>query len=339
MAGKNGLLDNDFDDDEDEELRQPTFPGGKDEDPGDGTVDIEIKDDTPEADKDRWHADKVPTDGDGGEEDEATRYSKRVKDRIGKETARFHAERRAKEDRERQLNEAVVLAQRLISENNQLKGLIENGEKVFIDEHNQRLSSQINAAKAAIREAHEAGDINGQIAAQENMSKLTAQLDRISVHRPQALPRMDDKMEIGRIVQQPQQQQVQPEPAAIEWQDKNRWFGRDDVMTSFAMVLHKHMTEREGILPTDGKPYWERLDTEMRKRFPERFQNGSAPRRSDTVVAPVSRSSGGGQRRVVTLTESQVSLARRIGLTPQQYAEQLAAEQTNGQKEWTHGRK
>lgn len=338
MPGKNSMLDNDFEDDDDD-LLQPSFGDPKDDEPEGSTVQVEIKDDTPEEDRDRWNADDVPTDK-GDEEDEAAKYSRRVKERIAKETAKVHAERRAKEDRERQLTEAVQLAQRLINENNQLKGLIENGEKVFMTEHQQRLESQINAAKAAYREAHEAGDVNGQIAAQENLAKLAAQQDRISVHRAQPIPRMDEKVELGRIVQQPQQQQVQAEPEALAWREKNKWFQRDEVMTAYAMALHKQITEREGILPSDGKTYWDRLDHDLRKRFPERFQQNAAPRRTDNVVAPVSRSSGGGAaRKTVTLTESQVNVARRLGLTPQQYAEQLVAEQSAGTKEWTHGRK
>lgn len=337
------MLDQDFEDDD-------LFGGGvkksepefKDDDqPSDKLdVEIEIKDDTPEGDKDKWNADELPT-KEGEEEDEATKYSRRVKERIAKETAKVHAERRAKEDRERQLNEAATYMQRLIRENNELKGLIENGEKVLVSEHQGRLESQLNAAKAAMREAHEAGDINGQIAAQENLAKITAQIDRLSVHRVNPIQRLDEK-EVERFKPAPVQHQNQPEAEAVAWQEKNKWFMRDDMMTSHALAYHNHLANAEGITPQDGDKYWGRIDKEMRARFPERFQNeGTTPRRTDTVVASPSRASGNGAgkpTRKVTLTETQVRLARRLGLTPQEYAEQVVAESSQQEKEWVHGR-
>lgn len=341
MAGRNNnsMLDNDFDEfEDDKELvfgdDDKVVEPKKKEEPEEVVVDI--VDDTPDEDRGKWTADNLSTDDDA--DDEREKYSKRVKERIAKETAKVHAERRAKEDRERQLNEAIAFSRKIMEENNQLKGLIENGEKVLVSESSGRLEGQIAAAKSAYREAMEAGDVNGQLAAQENLAKAIAERDRLSTHRPQTLPRMDDK-ELSRFTAPaPQQQQVAPDQTALAWQEKNKWFGRDEAMTAFAMGLHSQLVNREGILPSDGDQYWGRLDREMRKRFPERLNpNGSAQaRRSDIVVAPASRSNGGGNTRKVTLTESQARLARRLGLTLEQYASQVAAE--NGQKEWTHGK-
>lgn len=333
MAGKkNSLIDNDFEEDDDD-LLSPEFG---DDDEGPKGLQVEIQDDTPEADRDKWNADKTPTDVTAEEESEAEKYSKRVKARLNKETARWHAERRAKEDRERQLTEAVRLAERLMNENNNLKGYIENGEQVFMTEHQTRVESQITAAKLALREAHEAGDINGQIAAQENLARLAAIRERAASHIPQRLAR-NDGHELNTLVQ-PVQQTPQPEPEALDWQKKNKWFGRDEAMTAYAMGLHQQLVSREGILPSDGKEYWNRLDQDLHKRFPEKFQNnGGGARRSDVVVATGGRSSGAvGPRRTVTLTESQANLARRLGLTPQQYAEQLVAEHGNSTGEFIH---
>ncbi len=111
-------------------------------------------------------------------------------------------------------------------------------------------------------------------------------------------------------------------------------------MTAYAMGLHQQLVNRDGILPSDGDEYWKRLDSDLRKRFPERFTTErTAPRRTDTVVAPASRSASGKTTRTVTITESQARLARALGLTAQQYAEQLVAEGNGSNKEWTHGRK
>lgn len=339
MAGRNNsLIDGEFEDEDD--FGKDTSFGSEDtfvepeKKVDEKDIVVDIVDDTPEGDRGKWSADNLSTDEDG--ETEQEKYSKRVKDRIAKETAKVHAERRAKEDRERQLNEAITFSKRILEENNQLKGLIENGEKVLVSESSGRLEGQIAAAKAAYREAHEAGDVNGQLAAQESLAKAISERDRLSTHRPQNLPRMDEK-ELSRFTAPPQQQQVMPDQTALSWQEKNKWFGRDEAMTAFAMGLHSQMVNREGILPTDGEPYWKRLDNEMRKRFPERFQSsGSTARRTDIVVAPASRSNGSNATRKVTLTESQARLARRLGLTLEQYASQVAAE--SGQKEWTHGK-
>lgn len=338
MSGR-GMLDQDFDFSEDDDVEDKGFfkPDDLNEQPPKKTEEdltVEVVDDTPEQDRGKWTADKQSTDAAEDDEDEQTKYSRRVKERIAKETAKVHAERRAKEERERQLQEAVTIAQKLIAENNQLKGLIESGEKVLMTESSGRIDGQIAAAKFALREAHEAGDINGQIAAQENLAKLIAEKDRISQHRPMPLPRMEERA-LQRFTAPQQPQQVQPDPEALRWQEKNKWFSRDEAMTAYALGLHSQLVNREGILPSDGKEYYDRIDSEMRKRFPERFGRDAAPRRTDTVVAPAVRSNGGKVTRKVTLTESQARLARRLGLTLEQYAQQVAAE--NGEKEWTHG--
>ena len=339
---KNSLLDDDFDDD-DAAFGTEVFG---DDDEGDsklkgkepeGGLEVEIKSDVPEEDQGKWNADKTPV-SDDEPEDEAAKHSRRVRERIAKETAKVHAERRAKEDRERQLNEAINVTRRLIEENNQLKGLIENGEGVFMKEHKDRLESQIAASRSALREAHEAGDINGQIAAQEALAALVAQKDRASTYRSQPLQRLDEKQVIGQFAQSPVQQAPVASEDAVGWQAKNKWFGRDEVMTAHAMAFHNHLKNREGITEADGKVYWDKINKEMATRFPERLQSNDRPRRENTVVAPATRSAGGAPRRTVTLTESQVAVARRLGLSPQQYAEQVVAEQTSGSKEWTHGR-
>lgn len=332
MAGRNNsLLDADFEDDDDftsERTFGDDTPAPKVNDVADKDEDaslvVEIVDDTPEADRDKWNADKLSTDK-TDDDDEAAAYSRRVKERIAKETAKVHAERRAKEDRERQLNELSTFSKKMLEENNRLKALIESGEKVLVTESTGRIDGQIAAAKAALHQAIEAGDVSGQIAAQENLAKYTAEKDRIGTYRPQAIPRSDEK-ELERFTAPVQQQAPQPDQRALEWRENNKWFQRDEAMTAFAMGLHSQLVNREGIMP-QGETYWNRLDTEMRKRFPEKFSNSRGePRRTDNVVAPAVRSNNGKVTRKVTLTSSQVQLARRLGLTVEQYAEQLALE-------------
>jgi hypothetical protein len=302
-----------------------------------GTEEIEvvIKDDKPEEDRGRPTADEMSTD-DGGSEDEASSYSRKVQERIKKETAKVHAERRAKEDRERQLLEATNYMKTLIRENNQLKEMVEGGEKVLVAEHTGRLQGEIAAAEAAYREAHEAGDVNGMMAAQKNIAKATAKLTQAEVHRTRPLPRVEEA-EAERFYRQAQAVPT-PDPRAAEWAERNPWFQRDEAMTYMAMAAHRQMVAN-GIDPTSDD-YYRGLDTEMRKRFPEKFKGDqrTEPRRRESVVAPAGRSSNGASSRTrVVLTESQVKLARRLGLTPEQYASQVAAE-SRGQGEYIHGK-
>lgn len=286
-------------------------------------IDVDIVDDTPDEDRGKW---VVDDDRDGEpefpNEDEMKQYSKKVRERIKSMTARTHAERRAREAIERQLKEAHQFAERLYQQNQQLTEVVESGEKVLVGEHQQRLQGQLNAAKAAYREAAEAGDTDGQLAAQEELARLAAQLDRLSTYKPQPMPRMQ-KAEFDRAFAVQQQQQTpQPDRQAQDWQQKNRWFGRDEVMTAFAMGLHSQLVQREGIDPRrDSDEYYGRLDQELRKRFPEKFKQ-EQPRRRTSAVAPANRGVGGNPKKV-TLTESQVKLAKKLGITPEQYAREL----------------
>lgn len=329
------MIDQDFDDENDEnfvevpEKKSPAEKQGKEE------LEIEIVDDTPEKDRGKWKAgddddkDNKKSDDD---DDDIKSYSERVQKRIARETAKGHAERRAREERDRQLNELAEFSKRIIAENNQLKGLVENGEKVLVTEHTGRLESQLAAAKIAYKEAIEAADVTGQVEAQTNIAKIAAAMEQASRHQARPMPRTADT-EIDRYVTP--QRAAGPDEAAMQWKERNKWFGKDEQMTATAMGVHQHVVSREGISPNDPE-YYKRIDQEMRKRYPERFEaegNGQTVRRQPPVGA-VTRTGGRTVRRV-TLSETQAKLARRLGLTPEQYAEQLVAE--NGAKEFTHG--
>jgi len=331
---KNSMLDNDFiEDDEagaegkEHERWQPPEPQEVNPPKKDETLSVEIGDDTPEEDRGKWVADDE-RDGepDLPNEDEVRGYAKGAQKRIGQMTARIHAERRRADELNRMGNEAVNLARRLMSENNQMKAFIENGEKVLMGEHNGRLQSQLAQAKQAYKDAHDAGDTTAMIAAQEQIASAVAKLERAQSYRPMNLPREDERI-FNQPPPQAQPQQAEPDPEAVAWQKKNSWFGRDDAMTGYALGYHKQLVEREGVLP-DNPEYYSRLNAEMRKRFPDRFRGAASgpERRSVSPVGAVQRT-GSAQPRTVRLTESQARLAKRLGLTVEQYAQQVVAEQ------------
>lgn len=313
---------------------------GKKNDKDADDLEVEVVDDTPDEDRNKWVADD---DRDGEpdlpNEDEVKKYSKDVQERISKMTARIHAERRAKEERDRQLNEALDLARRYLTESNRLKEIVEGGEKVLHGEHKARLEGQLAGARAKYREASDAGDTNGIMAANEEIARIVAQLDRASTYRPQQLPRENEQEVFGKFAApQPGQPQVTSE--ALQWKEKNPWFDTDVAMRNHALTTHGILVHN-GVKP-DTPDYYKRIDAEMRKRFPERFkgqadQNGPSQGRRRAPVASPSRD-GGGSVRKVTLTETQARIARRLGLTNKQMAEQILKEQENGNgREYTHG--
>lgn len=285
-------------------------------------VEIEIVDDTPEKDKGKWVADDAK-DGepDFGEDDEVASHDRDIQKRIKRFTARVHAERRAKEEVERQLEEARKLATTLIERNNKLSDLVENGEKVLVGEHKGRIQSELQAAKTFYREAHEAGDVNGMAQAQERIALAAAALDRLSTHQPMKLERES--------VEDFNQRVPAPKPRVSadteEWQNRNPWFGKDQVMTAFAFGVHAELVKNQNV-SAESPEYWKRLDGEIRKRFPEKFQRPTPQPQRRSIVAPAGRQSGNGAQRV-TLTETQVKLAKRLGLTAEQYAMQVLKDQ------------
>jgi hypothetical protein len=292
------------------------------------TVEVEISDDAPEEDKGKWVADDQ-RDGepDIPGEEEVRGYAKTAQKRITQMTARIHAERRRAEEIARENQEAVNLARRLMQENNALKDFVQNGEKVLMGEHTGRLKAMLEQAKVAYREAHDAGDATGMIAAQEQIASAIAKMERAAAQRPLQLQKEDESI-FDRPVQPQMPQQVAPDEAALKWHERNQWFGRDDAMTGYALGFHKQLVERDGVMP-DQPEYYSKLNQEMRRRFPDRFRgsNGSLPeRRSSPPVGAVSRSNGASPRKV-QITESQARLAKRLGLTVEQYAQQLVAEQ------------
>lgn len=344
---KKSLIDSDFIEDDDDGPSAPRYFDDKEDDskwtPPEPTevirperagktrgpdVEVEIGDDAPDEDKGKWVADDE-RDGepDLPGEDEVRGYAKGAQKRISQMTARIHAERRRADEVAREHQEAVNLARRLMQENNQLKTFVEQGEKVLMGEHKGRLQSLLDSAKVAYKDAHDAGDAQGMVLAQEQIASAIAKMERASAQRPLQLQKEDESI-FNRPP--PQQQQAQADPAALKWAEKNTWFGRDDAMTGYALGFHKQLVERDGIMP-DQPEYYTKLNTEMRRRFPDRFRangsNGALPeRRSASPVGSVSRT-GNGTPRKVQITESQARLARRLGLTVEQYAQQVVAEQ------------
>jgi len=188
-------------------------------------------------------------------------------------------------------------------------------------------------AQRDYREAYDSGDTDKIIEAQTKMNDAQLKLSQIQQYKPQyketALQQEEDDVYLNNI---PQPKTVKADDKALKWQSKNDWFGQDEEMTSLALGVHEKLV-RSGISPTSDE-YYRRIDSTMQKRFPEYFGDDSlneetpAQRKPSTVVAPASRSTA---PKKVRLTKTQVALAKKFGLTPEQYArETLKLERTNG---------
>lgn len=256
-------------------------------------------------------------------QDEAEQYSAKVQKRIDELTARYHEERRQREAFESQLDEAVRVAKVSVEEANRLKNLVSQGEQVLLNESKKGLEAQLKQAQDAWRKAFDAQDADAMANAQTEISKLTAQMERMTGYKPQPIEPTQLPEDFGRP-------KPQPDTKAQEWHRRNPWFQKDDVMTAAAIGLHQQLV-KEGVDPRSDT-YYERIDNEMRKRFPEKFQGGEEQQeqqgQSKVLVAPATRGSKSPKK--VTLTKSQLAIARRLGITPEQYAQELIKESNSG---------
>ena len=295
-------------------------------------VDIEIQDDTPEEDRGRTPLPKEIVEE--LEADELEDYSDKVKIRLKQMKKVWHDERRAKEAAFREQQEALTVAQRAIEENKRLKSRLTEGEKSFLDTAKGAAELEMEMAKRAYKEAYEAGDSDKVVEAQAKLSEVNFKLQRIKDYRPSLqTPEIE--------VNSNQQQQVQvprPDQKTLAWQERNTWFGVDEEMTSLALGLHQKLEKQygKGFVGTDE--YWDRVDTTIRKRFPEQFEEeeikttngGGKPvtrtEKPATVVAPASRSTSS---KKIVLKQSQLMIAKKLGLTPEQYAREFAKTMEN----------
>jgi hypothetical protein len=290
---------------------------------------IEVVDDTPAEDKG-----KVPLKaGDSPEptEDELENYSEKVQNRIGKLKRAYHDERRAKEAKDREAVEAYNYAKALQEENRKLKENLSKGETTLMETSKARADAEIAAAKEAYRKAYEEGDSDKIIEAQEKLAKATYAKEKSDSYTPQ-YQYSDKDLQKEEKEGYNQQNVPKPDPKAEAWFKKNTWFGSDDEMTALAYGLHEKLV-KSGVDPRSDE-YYEKIDSRMKEVFPDRFDDESADNLEDepkssqqkakapaNVVAPVKRSPSS---KKITLSQTQVALAKKLGVPLEEYAKQVA---------------
>ena len=312
----------DFEFEVEEDQGKPLENSGKPE------VDIEIEDDTPESDRNRRPLPRSIVEE--LETDELEDYSDKAKERLRQMKKVWHDERRAKDEAAREREEALAFAKNALEENRRLKSRLSEGEKSFIDTAKGAAELEMEMAKRAYKEAYDAGDSDKLVNAQEQLSTVNYKLQQIKNYRP-AL----QNQEIA--VNSPQEQVSKPDPKASSWQERNPWFGKDRLMTSLALGLHEDLVAQNGQAYATTDEYYQRIDKTIRDKFPENFGDeikttnggGKPVTRTDrpaTVVAPASRSTSS---KKIVLKQSQLNIAKRLGLTPEQYAREFAKTMEN----------
>ena len=289
-----------------------------------GEIDIEIIDDAEEKPekKDKVFAEDVKKDK--AVDEEILNVDKGVQKRIDQLTAKHHEERRQKEQAAKLRDEAIVYAQRVKSENDRLNRLVSDGQQYLGKQAEERAGFAKIAAQQKYKEAYEQGNTEDMVAAQDALTRAT--MDAASAEQFNARIPEEQFMQQQQEQQFIPQQQTPPRPddKAISWQAKNQWFGNDSEMTSFAYGVHEKLVREENLDPRSDE-YYEKIDTRMRDVFPDFFgSNASAvsANSQSSVVAPATRNNGAKPRKV-QLTATQVALAKRLGVTPEQYANQL----------------
>jgi len=290
----------------------------------DNSPDIDVEDDTPEADRGREPMPKEVVDE--LEADEIEEYSDKVKTRLKQMKKVWHDERREKERYQREQNEALAAAQRLLEENRKLKATLSEGEQTLVGSFKQTAEYELEQAKREYKDAYEAGDTDRVLDAQQKLSEAQYKLQQLAGYRP-TLQDVEEDVQLA----QPQVQIPRPDQKTMAWHERNMWCCTDPEMNASALGLHQKLEKERGPQFVGTDEYWGVIDTTMRRRFPEYFGDESkategtakAQRASKpaNVVAPASRSTSS---KKIVLKQSQLSIAKKLGLTPEQYAREFA---------------
>ena len=291
---------------------------------------IEEEDDTPVEDQGK---DPLPDDiVEQLENDTLDDYSERVKQRMAQLKKVYHDERRAKESADREREEAIRFAKSIADENRKLKTTLSSGEEDYLKVMKDSQEKDLAAAKREYREAYDSGDTDQIVEAQARMNEAQYKLSQVQTLKPQYNTVQEATDSVDFKQNTPQPKVPQPDAKARAWQDNNPWFGKDDEMTALAMGVHEKLV-RNGV-NTASDEYYRSIDSTMQKRFPEKFGDNSleqvkpAQRKPSNVVAPATRSTA---PKKVRLTKTQIALAKKFKLTPEQYARELIkSENANG---------
>jgi len=286
----------------------------KTEAPVEEKIEVEKVEEQPAEDKTFENETKVKAEEN---KDELKEYSDGVQKRIAKLTRKMR-------EAERQKEEAIAFAEAVNKQKEETETRLSKLDKSYVSEFESRVTSNLSAAKQALKTAIEAQDVDGQVKAQEQIASLTMDAARLNNLKTTAEEPKQQK-EVN-ITPQRTTQPTVTDPRAEDWASKNVWFGSDSAMTYTAFDIHKKLVEEEGYDPKSDE-YYAEIDSRIRVEFPHKFDKieGNTTERAKPVqnVASAKRSASTGRKKTVKLTPSQVAIAKRLGVPLEEYAKQL----------------
>jgi len=287
-------------------------------------LEIEIVDDVGEDEKPRV-SEKDYTGPDIPEDDELESYSERVQKRMKKLSFEAKEADRQRQALAREREELLRVTQTFQSENDKLRQQLQQNEGTLVAQAKARLEAQLAQAKASYKEAYEIGDTEKMLEAQEKLTALNNDMYRVNSYKPRPVAPAQT------AAPAPRPQAPQLDERQRQWLSDNDWYGKDRQMTAFALGVHEELVYN-GIDPNSDQ-YYAEINSAVRKRFADKFDGDLeevevAPKKKANVVAPATRSSKNPQR--VKLTQTQVALAKRLGISVEAYAAQILKEQRNG---------
>jgi hypothetical protein len=310
------------------------FPDEEDKGKPEDTLDISIegddvdikvvvKDDTPPEDR---FVEPLPETikEDLEKADDSEEYTHNVKLKFKQYKKAWHDERREKEAAIREQQESLAVAQRILDENRKLKNVLQSGEKELISTYQNSAEMEVDKASRNYKEAYDSGDSDKLLEAQQEMIRAQLKLDKAKNFRPTV---QNEENDVQLAPQRSQNPQMDPKVAS--WVSKNPWFVDQNKrsMRRYAEGVHEDLESKygRGFIGTDE--YYATIDKEVQRRFPEEFgsshnEEEEKPQRTkpSTVVAPAKRSTA---PKKVVLSKTQVGLAKKFGLTNEQYAREL----------------
>ncbi len=299
---------------EEEAKREKTKAQAKEDD-----FDIEVVDDRPEEDQGKKRS-KAPMEL---SEEEMDEYSEKVRKRLQHFSKGYHDQRRAAEAAAKEREEALRYAQQIAEENKKLKGTVSKNQEAMLESAKKMAAAEHEEAKAKYKQAYESGEADAVVEAQEALTAAKMKVERVNNLKLPAL--QEDEYDVQTQTTAPAQS---VDDRAVAWQQANKWFGEDDEMTSFALGLHQKLV-KQGVNPRSDE-YYEKINSRMRQVFPESFEGDDdheevteERRRKTTVVASATRSVA---PKKITLSRTQVALAKKLGVPLEEYAKQVAME-------------
>jgi hypothetical protein len=309
----------------DNEKTEFEFPDEKEDNPRAGgrvvepDPEIEIVDDTPAEDRNRKPMTEPPKEI---TDDELSKYDEGVQKRIKHFSKGYHEERRAKETAQREKDEALRIAQTVFEENQRLKGSVNQNQTALLEQAKKVVGNEIEEAKRQYKEAYESGDSDRLVEAQEALTNAKIRADKVNNFRP--TPLQVQETPVQNVPQQPKP--VPVDDKLLAWQENNQWFGTNKRMTAYALGLHEDL-ESEGI-PAGSDEYYRRIDADIKSRFSDQFGaeesvDAKPQRTKSNNVAPATRSTA---PKKIVLTQTQVNIAKRLGVPLELYARKVAEE-------------